>query len=170
MSLAAVSADLAVAKTVSDSTPDVGDTITFTVTLTNNGPNSATNVHLTDALPAGLGFVSATPSQGSYASSSGVWTVGTLAAGTSATLSLMAQVAATGGLTNTATVTDSDQPDPDPSNNSGSSTVTRGGSGLAGTGFSGAGIITAGLLLVLAGTGLVVMVAWHRRRSAGLTS
>ena len=31
-------------KTVSDPTPNVGDTITFTVTLTNNGPNAATNV------------------------------------------------------------------------------------------------------------------------------
>ena len=37
-------ADLAVTKTVSDPTPNVGDTITFTVTLTNNGPDAATDV------------------------------------------------------------------------------------------------------------------------------
>ena len=40
--------------------------MTFTVTLTNNGPDTATGVQVTDLLPAGLSFVSATPSQGSY--------------------------------------------------------------------------------------------------------
>src|SRR5262249_32754608 len=161
------STDLAVAKTVNDSTPDVGDTVTFTVTLTNNGPNIATNVRLTDALPAGLSFVSATPSQGTYDSLTGLWTVGTVLAGASSTLMLMAQVGATGGLTNTVTVSDSDQPDPNSDNNSASSTVTRPGAtstpsttsvgGLAATGFGGAELITAGIVLVLVGTGLVVM-------------
>ena len=51
---------------MSNPTPNVGDTITFTVTLTNNGPNAATSVQVTDLLPAGLTFVSATPSQGTY--------------------------------------------------------------------------------------------------------
>ena len=46
-------ADLAVTKTVSNPTPNVGDTITFTVTLTNHGPDAATNVQVTDLLPAG---------------------------------------------------------------------------------------------------------------------
>ena len=53
-----------------------GETITFIVTLTNNGFSSATNVQVSDLLPAGLTFVAATPSQGTYNSVSGVWTVG----------------------------------------------------------------------------------------------
>src|SRR4029079_6418495 len=55
-------ADLRVTKTVDSPTPDVGDVVTFTVTLTDNGPDAATNVRVTDVLPSGLAFVSATPS------------------------------------------------------------------------------------------------------------
>ena len=43
-------------KTVSDATPNVGDQITFTVTLSNQGPDAATGVQVTDLLPAGLTF------------------------------------------------------------------------------------------------------------------
>ena len=54
-------ADLVLTKTVDNPTPNVGDTITYTVTLTNNGPDAATGVQVTDLLPAGLTFVAATP-------------------------------------------------------------------------------------------------------------
>ena len=56
-----------------------------------------------DLLPAGLTFVSATPSTGSYNSGTGVWTVGNLANGASASLSLVATVTTHTSLTNTAT-------------------------------------------------------------------
>src|SRR5262249_49933486 len=59
-------ADLAVSKSVDNATPNVGDVITYTVAVTDNGPNSATNVIVNDLLPAGLAFVVATPSQGTY--------------------------------------------------------------------------------------------------------
>src|SRR5262249_26243764 len=75
-------ADLSVSKTVSNPTPNVGDPITFTVTLSDLGPDAATNVQLTDLLPAGLTFVSATPSQGTYLPGTGLWDVGTVIAGT----------------------------------------------------------------------------------------
>ena len=71
-------ADLSVTKTVSNPTPNVGDKITFTVTLTNPGPDTAAAVEVTDLLPAGVDFVSASPSQGTYNSGTGLWDVGTV--------------------------------------------------------------------------------------------
>src|SRR5262249_55236855 len=104
-------ADLALGKQVSNATPAVGDTITFTITLTNNGPATATGVAVTDLLPAGLTFVSATPSQGTYNSMTGAWTVGTVTTAVPQTLLISAQVTGSTAMTNTATVTASDQAD-----------------------------------------------------------
>ena len=56
-------ADLSLSKTVDNPTPNVGDTVTFTVTLTNRGPSDATGVAVRDLLPANVAFVSATPGQ-----------------------------------------------------------------------------------------------------------
>ncbi len=117
-------ADLAVNKTVSNATPNVGDTVTFTVTLTDNGPSNATNVQVTDLLPFGLTYVSSTPSQGTYAPATGLWTVGSVSNRAQATLVLQAQVANADSHTNTATISHADQTDPTSGNNSGSATVT----------------------------------------------
>ena len=111
-------ADLAVTKTVDNATPVVGSNVTFTVTVTNNGPQDATNVGVTDMLPSGYTLVSSSTSQGSYNSGTGVWAVGSLANGNSASLMITAMVNAGGATLNTATVTTSDQPDPTPGNNS----------------------------------------------------
>src|SRR6516225_12384921 len=86
----AQSADLALTKTVDMPTPNVGTTVTFTVTLTNSGPDPATNVTVQDLLPAGLTFVSSTPSQGTYNNTSGVWTIGTVTTATPQTLQIRA--------------------------------------------------------------------------------
>jgi uncharacterized repeat protein (TIGR01451 family) len=112
-------ADLSVIKSVNDTTPDINDNINFTVTVSNAGPDTATNVAINDPLPAGLGFVSATPSQGSYSNATGVWTVGTIANGANASLQVSASVDSFGTKTNTAQVSAVDQFDPDsvPNNN-----------------------------------------------------
>ena len=68
---------------MNDATPNVGDIITFTIDVTNNGPDVANNVEITDQLPAaGLGFDKYTATQGSYDSGTGIWTVGTVGVGT----------------------------------------------------------------------------------------
>ena len=110
-------ADLSLTKTVNESSPALGDNVAYTLTLANDGPNMATGVEVTDALPDGLSLVSADPATGSH--DSGVWTVSELAAGEEATLTLTATVENQGDVANTAEVTASDQFDPDstPGNN-----------------------------------------------------
>jgi len=119
----AAAADIAIDKVVDDGAPTVGDTITFTITATNNGPDAATGVTVTDPLPAGLTFVSATASQGAYVAGTGVWTVGTLANGATATLDIQATVDVDTGIVNTATYSGGDVDDPDSTNDSDSATV-----------------------------------------------
>ncbi|MBO9662261.1 DUF11 domain-containing protein, partial [Dokdonella sp.] len=117
------SADIVLDKTVDEATPNVGETVTFTVTARNDGPSDATGVAVTDALPAGLSFVSADPSQGSYDEATGLWTIGAIADGAQATLTLTAQVLTAGALSNTATKSAGDQFDPDTSNNAATASV-----------------------------------------------
>jgi uncharacterized repeat protein (TIGR01451 family) len=117
-------ADVQVTKTVSNPTPNVGDTITFTITVNNTGPNAATNVAVTDSLPAGLSFITAAASQGSYSSTTGIWTIGTMAVGAPQTLTIQARVVSPDAQTNTATINHADQFDPNPGNNSSAATET----------------------------------------------
>src|SRR5262249_50278590 len=107
----------------SDPAPNVGDTITFTVTLSNAGADAATNVAVQDLLPSGLTFVSATPSQGTYDSVAGVWTVRTVT--TTTPLSLLLRASVSGPAPpNTATIAHSDQFDPNAGNNTASAPET----------------------------------------------
>src|SRR5690606_24141609 len=99
--------------TVSNATPNLGESVTFTITVSNAGPDSATGVSILDALPAGLAFVSATPTIGSYSAATGIWTIGELAAGNEATLQLTVTPTVAEELTNTAEVLTVDQFDPD---------------------------------------------------------
>ncbi|AFY65090.1 conserved repeat domain protein [Geitlerinema sp. PCC 7407] len=113
------SADLSVAKVVNNTTPNVGERVTFTVTLSNAGPSTATNVRLSDPVPTGLANPVVTPSVGTYDAATGVWSVPAIDSGATATLTLEGTVTATAPTTNVAEVTGSDQPDPDstPGNN-----------------------------------------------------
>ncbi len=116
------SADLSVSKTVNTITPNVGDTVQFTIAVNNAGPSSATSVVVNDLLPAGLTFVSATASQGSYLGTTGVWSVGTVTPAASATLTIRATVTSAAAITNVALVS-ATEPDPASGNNSASVTL-----------------------------------------------
>ena len=113
VSITPLAADLSLLKSVSNSSPNVGENVTFTVTVANDGPDMATNVRVTDALPSGLTLVSSTPNQGTYNSSTGDWNIGSIASGGNATLVIVATVTTTASITNTAQVVAADQFDSD---------------------------------------------------------
>ena len=99
-------ADLSVTKTGSPDAVVAGDSLTYTLTVTNDGPSQATGVILTDTLPAGVTFDGANPSQGSCSEAAGVVTcdLGSLAGGASATVIVVVIPGAAGTVTNTARV------------------------------------------------------------------
>ncbi|MFY0594770.1 DUF11 domain-containing protein, partial [Roseivirga sp.] len=119
----AQSSDLSITKVASDDTPNVDDNITFTISVNNAGPDAATGVQVTDLLPDGYDFVSATTAFGSYNNTNGLWSVGSVANAGTATLEIVAKVKATGTYDNTATISAADQTDPDGGNNSSTETV-----------------------------------------------
>lgn len=115
----APTADLSVSKTVVGTGPfTAGSNVTFTITIANAGPDAATNVVATDTLPAGATLVSATPSQGTCGSGAPVvCSVGTLASGAAATITIVMQTSVTpGAQVNSVTVT-ANEIDPDGVNN-----------------------------------------------------
>ncbi|NWG14601.1 MAG: DUF11 domain-containing protein [Acidobacteria bacterium] len=135
-------ADLAVAKSVNNGTPAVGETVTFTITITNNGPGSATGIQVADLLPSGYTFDSSTASQGGYSPAAGIWTVGALSNGATATLRIAATVLATGNHNNAAARAVSIPLDPDSTNDGATVEVTPQGTislALSGTSVVGAG-------------------------------
>jgi uncharacterized repeat protein (TIGR01451 family) len=112
------SADLSISKTDMADPVMTNQKINYQLVVTNNGPGSAPAVVLTDTLPAGSTFVSATPSVGSCAQASGTVTcqLGTLANGATATVNIAVKRSTPGTITNTASVS-SDQTDPNTSDN-----------------------------------------------------
>ncbi|HEX3013573.1 MAG TPA: choice-of-anchor P family protein, partial [Methanobacterium sp.] len=117
--------DLSITKTASSSKINYLGKVTFTLKAHNNGPDNATGVVVTDKLPNGLKFVSAT-GNGTYDSTIGVWTIGSLANGADATLSIVAQgIAANAALTNVAVVNGTNY-DQNSTNNQDNKTVTTG--------------------------------------------
>ncbi|HRK72931.1 MAG TPA: T9SS type A sorting domain-containing protein, partial [Rhodothermales bacterium] len=114
-------ADIAVNKTADNIRPEVGSNVTFVVTVTNNGPDAATNVEVTDLLPMGLELVVVSPSVGTWGNNK--WKIGSLALGQTVQMQMTTRVMMRGSNQNTATVSASDQPDPVPSNNAATVTV-----------------------------------------------
>jgi uncharacterized repeat protein (TIGR01451 family) len=110
-------ADLGVTKTDSPDPVAVGATLTYTVAVTNSGPEMATEVTLTDTLPAGVTFVSITTTQGTC-SGTGTLTcsLGMLGSGEMATIAIEVTPTAPGVITNTASVSAATA-DPVPDNN-----------------------------------------------------
>ena len=123
-------ADLQITKTGSPDPVITGSDLTYTLTVTNNGPDAATSVTVTDTLPAETTFVSCSSTGGGVCGGSNndrTVTFASLASGQSETITLVANVdcSVADGTTisNTATVS-SFTPDPDTTNNSATATTT----------------------------------------------
>ena len=117
-------ADLSIAKTSSSPTPTVGSNVTFTLTVTNNGPSASTGFTVVDALPTGYTYVSDTGA-GATSETGGTvtWTnVASLANGATSSIDIVATVKATGTYGNTATITASNETDSTPGNDSSTNT------------------------------------------------
>ena len=111
-------ADLAIVKSPQLDPVPVDSNVIYTITITNNGPHSATNVVVTDTLPEEVVFISATPSgMCSYADGTVTCALGTLADGANATVTITVRTTTEGTLTNVVT-TEADEIDPNPENNS----------------------------------------------------
>ncbi len=111
-------ADLAIVKVVSNSTPKLGDNITWTITVTNNGPDRAIDIVVYDVLPEGLELIE---SDGVF--SDNMWYVGVLANGATAVLNIKTKVLVSNAtITNIANVT-SDTYDSNLTNNVGNDTI-----------------------------------------------
>src|SRR5262249_23289355 len=109
-------ADVVLTKIVNRRRVPRGRKVIFTLVVSNNGPNRATGVVMSDVLPRGLRFVSAAPSQGTYDPGSRAWAVGTLAVGGRAVLQIVALAQGVGVRVNTGRVS-ALEADPNLSNN-----------------------------------------------------
>lgn len=116
-------ADLQITKVAAQKTVRVGETVTYTVTLTNLGPGLAAGVVFGDPLPDQLNLVSST-----CGAVSAFCTVESLPSGASTTLTIVATpipnlARGERRITNIAFVSQSQSSDPDPSNDQASTTV-----------------------------------------------
>ena len=116
-------ADLALTKSADRKYVKIGHTITFTITVTNLGPDTATGIYFGDSLPDPLNFVSSSCSGGTI--SAGACAVESLAVGESATITLVATPISNPAqserrFTNTAFIAESTSFDPNPHNNTAS--------------------------------------------------
>ncbi|HUG64693.1 MAG TPA: hypothetical protein VMK83_05695 [Gaiellaceae bacterium] len=110
--------DLVVVKTATSPTPRNG-TVNYSLTVTNKGPDTATNVQLADPAPAGITYLTANPSQGTCNVGAALVTcaLGALAPGQTVTVAITARATAVGSHTNTATVTGSGGRETNPADN-----------------------------------------------------
>ena len=154
-------ADLDVSKVASKTDAKIGDTIVYTVTVTNNGPGTATNVRVVEDGGVGsLRLVSAEPSVGTVDTASGVWSVGTLAPGETVTSRLTTVTLEAGTIINSV-LAESDNPDNYGNNNTATATVVVDGGGLPATGTDTNRLLGIGGVSLLLG-GLLVLVARRR--------
>jgi uncharacterized repeat protein (TIGR01451 family) len=118
------SSDLAIGLTATPASLFVGSNLTFTITVTNLGPDTALNVVVTDTLPAGAIFISGTASGGVTTNATqAIGQLGSITLGSTATMTVVVAPQTIGFVTNTVTVSSS-RIDTNPTNNTATIVVT----------------------------------------------
>jgi uncharacterized repeat protein (TIGR01451 family) len=109
--------DLSITKTDRPDPVFVGSRLTYTLTVRNAGPDTATNVRVADALPAGTTFLAVATTQGTCTGGRVVrCSLGEILSGGRATITVIVRPTETGVLLNTATVV-GDQSEANTANN-----------------------------------------------------
>ena len=132
--------DLSITKTVDNATPNVGDTVTFTITGTNNGPTT-TEIEIIDTLPNGFTVTDISESKNNFSCSQSGSTItcdgsNDITQGETVTITIEGNVASAGTYTNSATIASTEGvSDPDNTNNSASATITASDGGSGGVTF-----------------------------------
>jgi uncharacterized repeat protein (TIGR01451 family) len=116
--------DLVITKVASPNPVTLGNNVTYTLTVTNKGPNQANNVVMTDSLPSEVNFVSLTTDKGTCTGTNAITcNFGQVAVGEIITVTIVVKPTTTGTITNTAVVAGTEQ-ELNPADNTASATVT----------------------------------------------
>jgi uncharacterized repeat protein (TIGR01451 family) len=111
--------DLALKKVINKKIAQIGDVVTYTIKVWNQSKTNATGVEVTDQLPAGVQYMSSTPSRGNYSNATGIWTIGNIAAaglpaaGDTVSLTINVKVLMEGLTFNTAEISKTTEKDKD---------------------------------------------------------
>ena len=116
--------DIEVLKNVFPEEVSIGDEVAFTITITNIGTTTATQINILESLPSGYQYISSSSSIGTFNYTTSVWSVDVLTPNESAALTIIAQVISSNDLLNIAQLQNLNEIDRDDSNNEDSAEVT----------------------------------------------
>jgi uncharacterized repeat protein (TIGR01451 family) len=160
--------DLAITKTGSPNPATLGKNVTWTMVVTNNGPNNATGVIVADPVPAGTTYVSSSATQGTCTGGVVVTcNLGSIAKGASVTVTLVTTTTTTGTITNTTTVVGNEH-DSNTTNNTATATVTVKGAFVPPVTYCTAVAVTPKSLSAGRANKLTLKVAQHGKSAAGV--
>jgi gliding motility-associated-like protein/uncharacterized repeat protein (TIGR01451 family) len=112
-----VCADLSITKTVDNPEPMIGEAITFTIQVKNDGPNAFNNLQVQEEIPSGYDFIDAAVNIGSYSTASHIWTIDVLEPNVLAVLTIRVKVLGEGEYINRVSIVDMSPNDIAPANN-----------------------------------------------------
>jgi uncharacterized repeat protein (TIGR01451 family) len=160
--------DIQITKTATPDPATVGKQVTWTMVVTNNGPNNATGVTVADPVPAGMTFVSVTSSAGTCTGGALVsCQLGNLNVGGSVTITLLTTATATGTITNTTTTVAKEQ-ETNTANNTASANVTVNGAFVPPVTYCTAVAVSPKQLFVGRKNTLMLKTTQHGKAKAGV--